>query len=457
MTGLILSLLLLSGGGHAGGRAVQQDQEPTKPLPQFDPIEDWLGVPITGYLSAKYRLRTTSGDSDSDLYEHLSLDIADPEKHTLTGHLFVRASQDLDGDQGGRGFFPFDGITDTFDSSFNARFYEGYLDLHRLGPIELVRGGRQFSYETPLILHFDGARADSVAWTDFVHLKGGAYGGIPVHLYESSSGGDWLLGLWAEARPFQGNRIRVDYIRAVDDYELGESRDDYWAFGVWQTLTSQLYAQVQMTILESESRDLLVRLNFTEPDWDLHVDLSWKQLFQEQEVLSIDTDFFFLSMLEYFPYMQGRLLVSKGFGEHWTVSGGLDIRALTDEDDEGPFNREFKHYYIGPSVSDWPWKGFSGSLTLDVWTVPGDNGDILTFSADFGHKFSNDLKIGFGTSWAAYKYDYFSESEKENVRTYYAKVTYAINEQLKLDVGYEFEDAEIGNFNTLKVGVGFSF
>lgn len=457
--GWLLSLCLINGGGaDAHGRAMrQQDQEPTQPLPRFDPLEEWLGIPVNGFLSMKYRLRSTSGASDSDLYEHLSLDIGDAEKHTITAHIFLRATEDLDGEHSEEGFFEFDGITDSYSSSVNARFYEGYIDVHRLGFVELIRAGRQFSYETPIILQYDGGRLETIAWKDVFDLRAGVYGGIPVHLYESSASGDWLFGAYAEARFFKGNRVRIDYIRAVDDYKDGEARDDYWALGVWQSILTDLFANLQFSILEGESRDLRVRVNWTEPEWDLHVDLSWYQLFQDQEILSIDQDFFFQSLLEYFPYMQGRLLVSKGFGENWIVQGGLDVRRLRDEDDEGSFNREFTHFYVGPSVSDWPWKGFTGSVMLDVWGVTGSDGDIFTFSLDLAQKFTDDFKAAIGTSWAAYKYDYFTESEREDVRTYYIKGTYDVNPQLKVDLGYEFEDADIGNFHTLKVGVGYSF
>ncbi|MBI2899767.1 MAG: hypothetical protein HYY17_06255, partial [Planctomycetes bacterium] len=104
-------LAILSLAGTAVAQENKEDTLPGKAESSFG--EDLFGVPIHGALSLKYRVRWGGGETDNDLYQHLSTDIGDPDRDKLTGHLFFRASEDLDGNTPFDGFYPFDEITDT--------------------------------------------------------------------------------------------------------------------------------------------------------------------------------------------------------------------------------------------------------------------------------------------------------------------------------------------------------
>lgn len=419
--------------------------------------EGIFGIPVHGTLSMKYRARWNVGDSDHDLYEYLSADFGKP-LGTVTGHLFLRATEDVGGFGNTRGYYPFDGITDTYGSLFNARFYYGYVDVNRVGPTELIRVGRQFLHETPVRFYVDGLRVESKPLEKAWGLHGGLYGGLPVHLFEGTPRGDFILGAYAEATiPWTGARARLDYTHIQDDTILGNERDDLIGFGLRQAIGEKLFLQGQYNWLNGKSRDLLLRANFYEPAWDLRLDASFYELIEPQRELSIDLDYFFTALFEYKQYGQGRLVAAKGVGEHLVLQAGAEVRELLFDDD-GPLNREFRHFWLTPVVSNWLLPGLSFSVTGEIWEVPGtDNGDVYSAGFDVTHRCSEKIKVSAGTSYALYKYDYFSAIEREHVRTVYGKVSYAPRKDLKFDVAYEFERSGIDDFHVLKFGAGYSF
>ncbi|MBI4564686.1 MAG: hypothetical protein HY716_08370 [Planctomycetes bacterium] len=433
-------------------------EETPKPAPEKPTQNEYFGIPVSGTFSTKYRGRWTSEDRDQDLFHYLSVDFGDPARQDVTGHLLLRATQDVDGDRNPDEFFAFTDITNTFSNRNNGRLYYAYLDVTHAGPLDLARAGRQFLYETPALFYFDGFRLDSKPCAEVKNLQVGLYGGVPVHMYESSAGGDLLAGAYLEAQPWKGAKARVDYARIRDDYLFGTQRDDLWGASLRQSLGEILILHGQYTRLEAESRDLLLRANFYERSLDLRVDLSWYHLYNSQKILSIETDFFFSSAFDYFPYDQARLLVAKGVGEYLVVQGGVDVRELDDDAKEATFNREFRRFYLTPVFSNWPVPGLSLSLTGEAWEVPGtDNGDIRTGGFDVSHAYSPQLKLSAGVAYALFKYDFFANLERERVRTVYGKITYKDLNGFKLDVAYELEHDSLDDFRTLKVGAAYSF
>ncbi|MBI2930376.1 MAG: hypothetical protein HYY16_01885 [Planctomycetes bacterium] len=442
----------------------QQEEPAPAPAPQEEAAKPWLdeflGVPTHGFLTVRYRFRAANDDNarDNDLYEYLSADIGQADRHRITGHLFVRATEDLDGETNESGFFAFDNITDSYDSALNARLYTAHLDVRRLGPLEDVRLGRQFLEETPLTFHFDGVLVESEALKGLRELQAGVYGGLPVHLYESSTDGDAIVGTYLKAEPWSGAHARFDYTRVIDEYLFGTERNDLFGLGLTQRCGERFLIGGQYNVLEGEPHDILGRTTFFHPELDLQVQLTAYRLFETQRALAIDVDSFFTAAREYFPFWQTRLLVSKGFGKHFSLQGGVDVRELRRDGDEAPLNREFRRYYLTPTVMDWPWPRFTAGVTFEAWQVPGtDNGDIQTAGFDVGYKASDALKLSAGTSFAVYKFDVLADAERENVRTVYARAVASLSAALKADLLVEFEDADIDEFWTVKVGVTQSF
>lgn len=421
--------------------------------PETSPLEDFLGFPVHGFASLRYRARFTDGDSDQDLYETLSLNLGAPDRHRITAHFLGRLTEDIDGHRDQGRFFVFDSITDTYKSNVNGRIYYAYVDVHRLPVLEKIRLGRQTIYETPALAYFDGGQVETQDLWDF-KLKLGGYAGVPVHLFESSPEGDVLAGAYVQGRPWKGGRARFDYMHASDETTLGVSRDDLFGAAIWQSLGDHVHLHALYTFLEDRSRDLLLRGTYQQPEWDFRIQGSYYELITAQRDLALEFDPFFSAAFEHSPYRQTRWLASKGLGEHFAVEGGIDLRRLKDLNDEGAFNRDFERYFLTPSVHDFPAKGLSASITGEIWDSRGR--DIRSAGADVSYQFNSKLKTSIGTYYSLYKYDFFADRERDHVQTYYFKVVYKWIRDLRTDLEYEFEDDEFDEYHVLRVGLTWS-
>ncbi|MBI4600851.1 MAG: hypothetical protein HY721_02715 [Planctomycetes bacterium] len=416
--------------------------------------EGLFGIPIHGFLSARYRARFTGSDGDQDLFQTLSFDIGAPERHRVTAHFLGRLSEDIDGSRDSGRSFVFDSITDTYKSNVNGRLYHAYLDVHRVPLLETIRLGRQVVQEAPVIAYFDGGRLET-AQLFGPRLQLGGYGGLPVHLFESSPAGDALAGAYAQARPWKGGKARLDWMHARDDVTLGVEQDDLFGAALWQDLGELVQLHGAYTFLDDRSRDVVVRGTFQQPDWDLRVQGSYYELLERQRDLALELDPFFSAVFERSPYRQTRWVASKGFGEHYLLEAGFDLRRLKDGNDEGDYNRELERYFLTPSAHDLFAKGLGFSLTGELWDSGGRL--ILSAGADASYKLNDRLRASVGSFYSLYRYDYFADRERDHVQTYYVKLGTKLTKNLKSDLEYDFEDDEFEEYHVLRVGLTLSF
>ncbi|MBI2191656.1 MAG: hypothetical protein HYU36_06710 [Planctomycetes bacterium] len=422
-----------------------------------DSVSDGLGgYPIHGFLSTRYRGRWTNGQEDNDTYATLGLDLGNSDKHWATFHFLGRSAWDIDGNKDRTGFYVFDSIDDTYDDNITARLYHAYVDVHQIPFVEIVRAGRQSDAETPVTAYFDGGRIETEDLT-FLGLKFGVYGGIPVHLFESSSENDLLGGTYGQIKPWGGGRFRGDWMHLEDKNGLtgAEHQNDLFGVSGWQDMTRYFQLYVNHTRLDEESRDIFARGTIQVPQWDFKSQLSYYELLTSQRDLVIELDPYFASNFELFPYYQVRWLVSKGIGEHFIAEGGLDVRRVWNDRDIGNFNREFDRYFATLSTIDFPLEGSSVSVTGDLWDSP--QRDINSIGFDFSHQFTKKFKASLGTYYSLFKYDFLGNQERDDLRTYYVKLTYKLTRHLKVTAGYEFEDDAPDEYHELKVTVQWSF
>jgi len=433
----------------------------TTPYPAEEPSgtpfsleETWRGLRVTGSLSLRYRLRWTGSESDQDLYGVLSFDAGDAATDVVTAHVMVRGSADLDGDQDPDEYNPFVSIEDSFDHAINGRLYYAYLDIHRIDGLGLLRLGRQVILETPFPAYVDGARIESEDLTD-ARIRLGAYGGIPTHLYESSAEGDLILGAYGEARPWRGGKARLDAMYVEDDATLGDYENALYGLALWQNFAGKLELHGRYTFLEGDSRDLLVRATYSEPEWDLQVRASYFGLLKRQGNLALEFDPYTTSLFEYEPYNQVSLFASKGLGENLVVDAGVDARQLADDDDESTYNHEFERYFVTPTVSDVLIDGLSVSLTGEYWNAHDDV--MATYGLDVTQRFDDHFKASAGTYYSLFKYDWEQGHERDDVYTYYVRLDYRWSRAWSVNATYEYEDADFDDFSTVKVGALWSF
>ncbi|HTF91192.1 MAG TPA: hypothetical protein VK843_22460 [Planctomycetota bacterium] len=410
---------------------------------------------VHGYTSVRYRGRTTDGQDDHDLDLLLGLDFGDAKKDRITAHLLARGGVDLDGATSSDPFFSLD---DTIDHSLTARLYHAWADYQpespKPGHLERLRIGRQIDYLTPELAWFDGASAQTRAAGKH-KLQIGLYGGVPVHFFESSSSGDSILGAFAEDHPWKNGRLRADWMHLEDETRLAKHENDLFSLGLWQQLSPALRVEGKYTHLEERPRDARLQATWYDPRHEWTVFVSYFELLRTQHSLALDVDPFFATLLEQFPYRQGRLLVSKALGDSLLLQGGADVRRVSDDSDIGQFNRDFERSFVTATIGEPLPLQLSLSLTGEVWNSPDTQ--IETWGADLSRPFGSGVDASIGSYYSLFKYDLFSIEERDDVRTYYLALRWKESSASAFDLRYEFEDSEFGDFQTLRLGARWSF
>jgi hypothetical protein len=416
--------------------------------------DDGNPLAIHGYLSSQYRGRFAGSQHDNDLYEFLSVDIGDPTRNRWTAHISARAAADLDGKPPTNPPPLFFNLNDTYDGAITAHLYEAHVDGTDLGPIDQLRIGRQIDFETPVYAWFDGAYAVTKGLGK-ENLKFGAYGGVPVHEFESSATGDVMAGSFAESKLWEKSKARLDWMHLEDNSSTGYHNDEVWKLGLWQDVGKSLRLDGNYSRLNDHNRDFGVHATWTDAEDDLTVQASYYELLQAQKDHSLELDPFFTTLFELFPYYSAGFLVSKGLSDKLNLQGGFDARRVTDNSNQGEFNHDFDRYFLTAVLSNVLPSELVLSATGEIWDS-GSTG-IASCGADLSRRFSGKLDTAIGTYYSLYKTDLFTSVERDNVRTYYLKLRYHQDQSLTWELRYEYESVDPGPFNTLILGLVWHF
>jgi hypothetical protein len=410
---------------------------------------------LHGSFALRYRGRFSGDDNDQDARGVLSLDLADPRAPWIRGHLLARVDVDLEGLDGGE---VFEDLSDTYDESVVTKLYLAYADVDLdTRPEEspgTLRVGRQSDPRLPEVLRLDGVSYLSrPLGKNEVEL--GAYGGVPAHLYESSSEGDRAYGTFVEGLPWHGGRARLDWMHLEDEEVLGEGRDDLVALGVWQDFPEHWHFEGAYSNLEGDPRDLRLRALYDSGDAETIVRAGYYELLETQTTRITELDPFTEQLLEYFPFREANLNVSQAVGAHSVVDAGFDLRRVSDAEDVGEFNREWERYYATATVNDLATEGLGLSVTVDRWD--DDDRDTSSLGADLSYATKEHWKAGLGTYYSLYKYELLELDERDDVRTYYLRASRELTARLALDILYEFEDDDLDHYQTLRLGAVWRF
>ncbi|MBM4062894.1 MAG: hypothetical protein FJ265_17635 [Planctomycetes bacterium] len=401
-----------------------------------------------GQSTTRYYARWTSDEADHDLVELLSLDFGNAARDTVSGRVMGRLTYDLDGYD-----TTFASINDAYGDRFDALLYDAYADLNKVPGFSRVRLGRQSVVETPEVAWFDGAHATSAEFTDFA-LQFGAYGGASTHLYESSRSGDLVAGAYAQGRPWTGARLRLDYMRLEDDGRFGEHDDDLLGAGFWQEVGKRLRFDAQYSRIASADRDAQGHVLYRVPEWDLWVRGGYFRLLEAQGELVLEADPFFQALNRLFPYDQWSLQAAKGFADLVRLQAAMDLRRVDDAGDVGFYNRDYDRWSATVTLLELGVKGLTASGTVDLWDT--DAQLVRSFGGDLGYAVDRTT-LSLGTYYSLYKYDLFTNSERDHVRTYYLRLHHKLNASFGLDGDYEFEDEGQEEFHRIRLGVTWRF
>lgn len=433
-----------------GGRTPAQGDGPQAPgtgAGTTAPESPWF----RGRLASRYWLRSGSSRSDQDVFETLTLDLGDPRRHDVTAYFVGRLAADIDGI--GSDPSQFASIDDRFGNVYG-RVYDAYLDFHRLPGLELARAGRQVIHETPEFAYFDGLRLETDSLGE-AGIQFGGYAGASTHLYEASSQGDWTAGLYSQARPWDGGRVRIDWMHLEDEALLGSHDDDLFSAGVWQRVGERWDFDVQYSRIEERDRDVRARATFDDQDSETTAQLSFYQLLNTQKDLVVELDPFFSALHDEFPYWRTGAMVSKRISEGMELQGGADIRRVTDRGDISEFNRDFERVYLTWTSRDLLCDGLSIAVTGDSWH--SDSQRVLTWGLDLQKDVADGWTASIGSYYSLYKFDLFLDTERDNVRSWFAKLAHKASATLKFDASYELEDSDIGQDHVLRMGALWRF
>jgi len=419
---------------------------------------------VRGSFSTKYVYRTTefSGAqvNDGDFFEQLRLDVTAPKKKDYEIHFLGAARESLGNDQGQSGFSPFEDISDTYSSKVTGYIYDAHLDINNLLTfLPQVRIGRQAGARDEPVF-FDGIAAD-VAVGRRLNLT--VYGGAAAHFYEinDSWGSDFLHGAGIDYSPFNSTMLSLDYLDVHDERDpfLGADQgDQHYSIALRQRFTPFLRAMAKYRSLNKEPRDIKARVIQAFPEADLELSLSYFKQFRTQNELSNEFSPYFDVLGQSVPFQSYDVKVRKMFGRHYALDIGYFQRSLVEAREENAFNRDYKRAFTVFEMADLLYDGLTFSLSGDYW----DAGERKSASAGFDaeYKFKNKMKkakIGMGTYYNLYKYDYYVQlGERQKVRTYHLNGTVPLTKGLFVNAKYEYEQS-IEDYQTFKIGMRYDF
>ena len=419
---------------------------------------------VRGSFSTKYVYRSVefSGAqvNDRDLLEQLRLDVIAPKKKDYEFHFLGVARESLRNDQSQSGFSPFEDISDTYTSKVIGFIYDAHLDINDLLPyLPQVRIGRQAGTRDEPVF-FDGIAAD-VAVDQRLNLT--VYGGAAVHFYELNNtwGSDTLAGAGIDYSPFNSTMLSLDYLDAHDERDpfLGTGRGDRQSsITVRQRLTPFLRAMTKYRYLNKEPRDIKARVIQAFPEADLELSMSYFKQFRTQNELSNEFSSYFDVLGQSVPFQSYDAKVRKMFGRHYALDIGYFQRSLVEAQEENAFNRGYKRAFGVFEMTDLLFDGLTFSLSGDYWDAKERKS--TSAGSDLEYKFKNRMKkakIGMGTYYSLYKYDYYVQlGERQKVRTYYLNGTVPLAKGLFITAKYEYEQS-VEDYQTVKIGMRYDF
>lgn len=404
-----------------------------------------VALPWRGSWSTRYRARHGNGSSDQDLTTRLSLDIGIEARDPYTFHFLGHGFADLDGR---RPDGTFAGLDTSFGDDVHGRIYRAHFDAHAVPHLDLLRVGRQDLDATPTPVTFDGLRVDTerfgaARW--FVS----AYGGVPVHHFESSPSGDSVFGLGAGLVPWPAARVRLDWMSLRDEFLALDRHDELLGARWWQRFEN-VRLRGTHTWRDGRPKDLHLGAQGDLP-LPLTFALNYRELLTTQRAAVTALDPYFAIAAEYRPYRQLDLSLSRDFAERWSVNVATAVRRLNDRSDEAAFNREFERTYADVAVRDVGLDGMTVSLSGSLWNSQGEK--LRTLAGEIEYRPARTLRVALGSAYDLFRYDVFLDRERVHVRSLYLRTDWRCSDRVRLDAAYEYDRDDDDEFHMFRLGV----
>lgn len=437
--------------------------------------EKTFDFPVTGTLLNRYRLRHGVGETDQDISEFITVDIGEKARQMATAHIDARISEDLDRHHTGGRSDVFTDLLDTYNRPVDARLYSMYVDFNKICGVDFLRVGRQFDYDTPEILQYDGARLDTKPICGLKDLAFSFYAGIPVHQFDKNNTGDWLAGMAAEVKPWERGKIRFDFIHLNDNFtdavipskdpllkslsaNGGTRVNDITSVSLWQDFKDpNVHVNGHFSLIDGNARDLQVRTVYNNTDNRWQVSGSYSIWFKPETQLVTEFDPYYETLKGQEPYQNGSITISKGLLECLWLDAGATSRRLVGDAKAQLFNREFDRFYTTLQTRDFLKKGLKMSVTASRWEGKDHAPTTTQYGGDISYEWHKHLETIVGSDYALYKYDFFQNTEHDQDRTYFVRQRWKPTRWANLDARYEYEQSRSQHFHTFTMQFRFDF
>ncbi len=436
-------------------------------------------IKYSGTLNFQYQGRFQGGQSANDLSQNLYLNVDGLFDGKVSVALAMKFYEELNGYdtyQRNSTYYSFEGISDTYSQRNKGDLYYLYTDIKDvLGPTDL-RLGRQYLYQLNFV-HFDGA---SFKWDDLGDFDLETFIGKPVDYYTSDGNLTWGGSL--DWHPWRYGSFGLAFMNfSQDSYS-----DNYLGFNAKQYFGDYLSFNENYTFLNNDPRDLELEGTYTLPALGLNFNATYYR--QINELLDYSDQFsaYYQAIGDYQPFNMVTFGTYKELGEHFTLNAGYTHRDLNNSDYEDEFNRQYNLYFGGVTFRNIVVKDLDLSVTFERWethayttsstaelngnpravdntgpnqatvyyNVPGDHFDTL--GAELAYRWSKKNRIQIGTDFQKYKYNYDTNEEMVNVRTYYLKWKWQINESWQFYTKVQ-DEQETGNDPYYEVVTSLSY
>jgi len=472
------SFLLAAAGASlfflvSNARAMESDSTVSLPVEAsttlWQSLRDSLSldsVRFSGTMTYQYQGRFHGEDRDNELYRSYYLEMEGLADGKISGALGLRLFSNLDNYSQYRRnstYYVYEGISDSYSRRNFTRLYYGYLDFTGLlGPGRL-RVGRQILYPIDY-LQMDGASYLLEDWKNQLDME--LFAGVPVEYY-SSRDGDYTYGFTLDWKAMDWLNFRG----AGMAYSDSSHHNTLYAVGSRQHWGDELQLMEDLNLIESSGRNLQLQGIYTNAAKGLTFNATYYRQLKTLGDYADPYSPYYQALSDYEPFHLLNLNVVKEAGDHWVIEGGCTLRELTDSQTESAYNHAYQMYWGGVTLRDVTVKNLSFSLFLQRWvtdsyttfttanqnanpddssntqpdevkyyfTVPGDRNDTLSAELQYrwGQKRRN--KIQLGTDYQKYKYHYETDEEYSNVRTWYLKCNYWINDKWQVSSRLQME------------------
>lgn len=429
-----------------------QDPE-TAPDPEVEAEgagDDWKvhGALTWRLLQRHARSEVVADERDTDLYQYLSLRGGSAGRHAVTAHFYGRSVVDIEGGQPGPSL---SSLEDARGDNWDFRLYRAYLAFHRVVADGELRIGRQSLFDTPVLLHLDGASLDAPLAVGGQQLQVQAYAGVPEHFWEQGRSGDLALGTALSSSFWSGGNVRLDLMHLEDRYLFGDQVNSLVGGRVEHVFPERAaWVAGYFSFLDGDTRDAGLDGFWSAPETQWQVNYRLYSLLSRQSVNTLEFDPFTAVLLDQQPFYEAQVSVSKRFdtsplGERWRADAGAYGRVLRGSAPAGEFNHEFQRYWLAATFEQFPWRATALTVNGDWW----DGDDVIwslggELDADLGP--ATDLQLG--SAFSLYRYDFFTQEERTRVRDHYLRLRHALSETLRLQLGLSFEEDEVERYQT---------